>query len=141
MITRPIWKCPCIKLFARSLTEIYIIIFLQKLKIFENTPKNMKNLNKMSMAKAMGPFRDSGAPSWLSVTQTDSLNNPPYRILIYFLKKKISNAVSLLQVLTKYKCILYRPQSTTPPTDLDFFLNVCDLEWICCFGQVLLKGV
>ena len=62
---------------ARSLTEIYIIIFLQKLIIFENTPKNMKNLNKMSMAKAMGPFRDSGAPSWLSVTQTDVPAKPP----------------------------------------------------------------
>ena len=34
-----------------------------KLKIVENTPKNQ---NKTSMAKDMGPFRDSQAPSWLS---------------------------------------------------------------------------
>ena len=37
------------------LSEFYIIISLNKLKI---------NQNKMSMAKAMGPFRDSQAPSW-----------------------------------------------------------------------------
>jgi hypothetical protein len=48
----------------RRLSEFYITIFLNKLKIVENTPcKKWKNLNKTSMAKAMGPFRDSQAPS------------------------------------------------------------------------------
>ena len=38
----------------RGLSEFYIIIFLNKLKIVENTPcKKWKNLNKTSMAKAM----------------------------------------------------------------------------------------
>ena len=49
--------------------EFYIIIFLNKLKKVENTPppiKNENNQNKTSMAKAMGPFRDSQAPSLLS---------------------------------------------------------------------------
>jgi len=46
-------------------SEFYIIIFLNKLNIHvvENTPQKWKNLNKTSMAKAMGPFRDSRAPS------------------------------------------------------------------------------
>ena len=38
-----------------------MIIFLNKLKIVENTPKKWKNQNKTSMVKAMGPFRDSQA--------------------------------------------------------------------------------
>ena len=42
----------------RSLSALYIIIFLNKLKLVENTPTNEKNKNKMSMAKAMGPFGD-----------------------------------------------------------------------------------
>ena len=42
------------------LIQSYIIIFLNKLQIVENTPKfEKKNLNKTSMANAMGPFRDS----------------------------------------------------------------------------------
>ena len=44
----------------RSLSEFYINIFLNKLKIVENTPKKQ---NKTPMAKAIGPFRDSQAPS------------------------------------------------------------------------------
>jgi hypothetical protein len=46
---------------TRSLSEFCIIIFLNKLKLVENTKKqstkkqNEKNLNKMSMAKIMGP--------------------------------------------------------------------------------------
>ena len=48
----------------RNLSEFYIIIFLNKLKIVENT-KNEKNQNKTAMAKDMGPFRDSQASSWL----------------------------------------------------------------------------
>jgi hypothetical protein len=48
--------------------EFYIIIFLNKLKIVESTKKNK---NKTSMAKDMGPFRDSQALSWLSGPQTD----------------------------------------------------------------------
>ena len=47
----------------RSLSEFYIIIFLNKLKIVENTRKKWKNLNKTSMAKTMWPFRDSREPS------------------------------------------------------------------------------
>jgi hypothetical protein len=38
------------------LSEFYIVIFLNKLKILENTKKYMKkNQNKTSMANAMGP--------------------------------------------------------------------------------------
>ena len=44
----------------RSLSKFYINIFLNKLKIVENTPKKQ---NKTPMAKATGPFRDSQAPS------------------------------------------------------------------------------
>jgi hypothetical protein len=41
----------------KSLREFYIIIYLNKLKlhVVENTPKNEKNKNKTSMAKASGP--------------------------------------------------------------------------------------
>ena len=49
----------------RSLSEFYINIFLNKLKIVENTPKNQ---NKTPMVKAIGPFRDLQAPSWLTGT-------------------------------------------------------------------------
>jgi hypothetical protein len=47
---------------------LYIIIFLNKLKIVENK-KKIKNKNKTSMAEDMGPFRDSQALSWLSAPQ------------------------------------------------------------------------
>jgi hypothetical protein len=50
-----------------------MIIFLNKLKI----PKQIKNLNKTSMVKDIGPFRDSQAPSWLSGPQTDVPTEPP----------------------------------------------------------------
>jgi len=44
----------------RSLSEFYIIIFLNKLKIVENIlHKMIKDQIKTSMAKAIGPFRDS----------------------------------------------------------------------------------
>ena len=61
--------CP-IKLlvnFHKSLSEFYLIIFLNKLEIVENTPNNLKNQkNKASMAKAMRSFRDSQVTFWLS---------------------------------------------------------------------------
>ena len=60
----------------RSLGEFYIVIFLNKLKLVENTPKNEKNQNKTSMVKAMGPFRDSQAPSWLFGSRTDVPTEP-----------------------------------------------------------------
>jgi hypothetical protein len=48
------------------------------IKIVENTLKKWKqNQNKMSMAKATGPFRDSQAPSWLSGPRTDATAEPP----------------------------------------------------------------
>ena len=37
----------------------------------------MKNQNKMFMAKDMGPFGDSQAPSWLSGPQIDVPTEPP----------------------------------------------------------------
>ena len=56
----------------RSLSEFYITIFLNKLKILENTNKNMKkNPNKTYMDTAMGPLRDSRAPSWPFGPPTD----------------------------------------------------------------------
>jgi hypothetical protein len=39
----------------KVLSEFYIIIFLNKLKIVENPPKKSKNPPKKSMAKAIGP--------------------------------------------------------------------------------------
>jgi hypothetical protein len=66
---------------TRSLSELYIIIFLNKLKLVENTKKtkhkkqNEKNQNKMSMAKVMGLFRNS--PTWLSGPRTDVPAEPP----------------------------------------------------------------
>jgi len=44
----------------KSKSKFYIITFLNKLKIVENTPNNQ---NKMFMTWAMGPFRDSHVPS------------------------------------------------------------------------------
>jgi hypothetical protein len=38
---------------------------------------NKKNQNKTSIAKAMGSFRDSQVPSWLSGPQTDVPAEPP----------------------------------------------------------------
>jgi hypothetical protein len=55
------------------LSEFYIMIFLNKLKILENTsPRKMKT----SMAKAMGSFRYSQA-SWVSGPQIDEPTEPP----------------------------------------------------------------
>ena len=53
----------------RNLREYYIlvVIFLNKLKIVENIPKN-----KTSMAKAMMPFKDSQTPSLISGPRTDA---------------------------------------------------------------------
>ena len=68
---------------TRSLSEFYIIIFLNKLKLVENTKKtkykkqNEKKQNKMSMAKVMGPFRNSQSLSWLSEPWTDVPAEPP----------------------------------------------------------------
>ena len=64
--------------FHKSLREFYIIVFLNKLKMVENThQKYEKNQNKTSVAKSMGPFRDSQAPFWLSVPRTDVATEPP----------------------------------------------------------------
>ena len=58
------------------LSEFYVIIFLNKLKIVENT--FLLNQNKTSMVKVMmGPFRDSRTPSWISWLQTVVPNKPP----------------------------------------------------------------
>ena len=48
-----------------------MIIFLNKLKIVENTPIKSKNQNETSMADAMWPFTDSQAPSWFSGSRTN----------------------------------------------------------------------
>jgi hypothetical protein len=64
----------------RSLSEFYIyfvIIFLNKLQIVENTTQKGKNQNKTFMTKALGSFRDSPAPSWVSGSQTDVPAEPP----------------------------------------------------------------
>jgi len=37
----------------------------------------MKNQNKMTMVKAKGPFKDSGAHYWLTGTRTDVSSEPP----------------------------------------------------------------
>jgi len=66
----------------RSRSKSYIIIFLNKLKIVENTPIKSKNKNKTSI----GPFRDPQASSWLS-----GLNPPligPVDGLFYTYQKK-----------------------------------------------------
>ena len=68
---------------TRSLSEFYIIFILNKLKLVENTKKtkhkkpNEKNQNKMSMAKVMGPFRNSQSLSLLSEPWTDVPAEPP----------------------------------------------------------------
>jgi hypothetical protein len=62
-----------------------MIIFLNELKLVENTKKtkskaqkkNEKNQNKMTMAKVMGPFKNSQSPSWLSGPRTDVPAEPP----------------------------------------------------------------
>jgi hypothetical protein len=40
-------------------------------------PKKSKNLNKTCIAKVMGPFRDSRAPSWLAGPRTDVPTESP----------------------------------------------------------------
>jgi hypothetical protein len=57
----------------KRLSEFYIIIFLNKLKILENTKKNQ---NKTSMAKAIWPFRDLHAPYYVSGPRTDVPTEP-----------------------------------------------------------------
>ena len=52
-------------------------MFLNKLKIVGNAHKKWKNQNKTSMTKAIGPFRDSQAPSQFSGPQTDVPAEPP----------------------------------------------------------------
>jgi hypothetical protein len=62
----------------RSLIELYIIIFLNKLKIVQN--KKMKKINKTKrlwLRLCMRHFRDSQAPSWLSGPRTDVPAEPP----------------------------------------------------------------
>jgi hypothetical protein len=39
--------------------------------------QNEKNQNKMTMAKVMGPFKNSQSPSWLSEPRTDVPAEPP----------------------------------------------------------------
>jgi hypothetical protein len=62
---------------SEVLSEFYIIIFLNKLKIVENTNnKKRRNLKKIknkkaSVAKAMSVFRDSRVPSCLSGPRTN----------------------------------------------------------------------
>ena len=64
--------------FHKSRSEFYIIIFLNKLKMVENTHKKYeKNQNKTSVAKSMGPFRDSQAPFWLTGPRSDVATEPP----------------------------------------------------------------
>ena len=46
----------------RSLSEFYIIHFLHRLKIVENTLK-LRKKTKTSVAKAMRPFSDSDVPA------------------------------------------------------------------------------
>ena len=60
---------------SEVLSEFYIIIFLNKLKIVENTPPNERRRRKLT--KAMGTFRDSQAPSWLSGSRSDVPTEPP----------------------------------------------------------------
>ena len=61
----------------RSLSEFYIIIFQNKLKIVENSPQKWKSQNKTSMAKAFGLFRDSRALSWVPGPRIDVSAEPP----------------------------------------------------------------
>jgi hypothetical protein len=57
----------------KRLSEFYIIIFLNKLKILENTNKNQ---NKTSMAKAIWHFRVLHAPYYVSGPRTDVPTEP-----------------------------------------------------------------
>ena len=63
----------------KSLREFYIIIYLNKLKlhVVENTPKNEKNKNKTSMAKASGPSEIHGPLLGSSGTEPMHRLNPP----------------------------------------------------------------
>ena len=62
----------------RGLTELYIVIFLNNLKIVENPPKERENLKiRMLMANAMEPFRDSHSSSWFSGSWIDVSVEPP----------------------------------------------------------------
>ena len=45
----------------------------------------MKNQNKMSIAKAMGPFRDPQADSWLSGLRSVVSTEPPLKGLGYII--------------------------------------------------------
>ena len=88
-------------LWARSLSESYIIILLNKLKIVE---KYQKIQNKMSMTKAMGPSRDSQAPSWLSRPWTDVLAElPSHRLCLIVTYSILSPTSNNLDLLIKSK--------------------------------------
>ena len=62
------------KQWQTLLSEFHKIIFLNKLKIVENTIKKKNKKNKTSMAKAMGPSQGS---SWISGPWTDVPAEPP----------------------------------------------------------------
>jgi hypothetical protein len=65
----------------KSLSEFYIIIFLNKLKIVENIPPPPKFKKKKKEGLRLRlcglSFRDSHATSWLSGTRTDVPDDPP----------------------------------------------------------------
>jgi len=75
----------------------------------------MKNQNKTSMAKAMGPSEITG-PSWLSGLRTDVPAEPPshrpygnHQVMIYlFINHKI-----LSYVFLSFRCYIFSPQSNT----------------------------
>jgi hypothetical protein len=61
----------------RNLSESYIIIFTNKLKKLNITPKKEEKIKiKMSVATTMEPVRDSQVPSWLFGPRTDVLAAP-----------------------------------------------------------------
>ena len=59
-----------------TLSTFYIINFLNKLNIVENIPKKWKK-NQNTKYIAMGPFRDSQAPSWTPGTGRMYRLSPP----------------------------------------------------------------
>jgi hypothetical protein len=73
----------------RSLSEFYIIIFLNQLKIvelprFQIRERERESQIRTSMVKAMGPYRDSHVPYWFSGPgPMYQLNPPPHCPCIY----------------------------------------------------------
>jgi hypothetical protein len=63
----------------RSLSEFYIIIFLNQLKIDElpSPPQREQLKIRTYMAKAKGSLRDSHDPFWFSELRTDVPTEPP----------------------------------------------------------------